>query len=194
MGMDCPLPEELPVRDRLLNAAEAVVARDGVSNLTLETVAREAGVSKGGLLYHFPSKSALISAIVERLGERCQRDQARVLAGDTGKPGAFARAYLAIRSEPVDPQTRPMHIALLAAAGTDPQYLEPFRRRLVEWQQRLEADGIDPVTATVVRLAIDGLGLMSLLGLPGPEGELRQKVIERLREMTEIKPENRSGT
>lgn len=180
---------ETPVRDRLLDAAESVVARDGVSNLTLETVAREAGVSKGGLLYHFPSKSALITAVVERLATRCELDQCTATQGDAGGPGAFVRAYLAIRAEPLDPQEKPIHTALLAAAGTDPQYLDPFRKRLAEWQQRLESDGIDPVTAMIVRLAIDGLCFASLLGLPAPENELRQKVIERLRLMTQGRDE-----
>jgi AcrR family transcriptional regulator len=44
------LPQETPVpaRERLLNAAEQVVAQSGVRNLTLEAVAQQAGVSKGG--------------------------------------------------------------------------------------------------------------------------------------------------
>ena len=85
-----PIPhtnEPAPVRDRLLSAAEQVVARDGVRNLTLEAVAHEAGVSKGGLLYHFPTKSSLITAIVERLADRCDTDQSRALAGDNCRAG-----------------------------------------------------------------------------------------------------------
>jgi AcrR family transcriptional regulator len=177
--------ELLTVPDRLLNAAESVVARDGVANLTLETVAREAGVSKGGLLYHFPTKSALIHAIVERLASRCEQDQARAVEADTNGPGAFTRAYLQIRAEPLDPRERPVHTALLAAAGTDPQYVEPMRKSLLEWQARLESDGIDPATASVVRLAMDGLCLGTLLGLPVPTGDLRQKIIDKLLAMTE---------
>ena len=43
-------------RDTILSAAANLVLRKGASRMTLEAVAREAGVSKGGLLYHFPSK------------------------------------------------------------------------------------------------------------------------------------------
>jgi AcrR family transcriptional regulator len=43
-------------RENILRAANLVVVEEGVSRMTLEAVAREAGVSKGGLLYHFPSK------------------------------------------------------------------------------------------------------------------------------------------
>lgn len=172
------------VPDRLLSAAEQVVSRDGVANLTLEAVAREAGVSKGGLLYHFPSKSALVTAIVERLARHCEAKQATSLEQDTNTPGAFTRAYVQTRTEPLAPHEVPFHCALLAAAGTDPQYLEPFRRRIAQWQTRLENDGIDPVIAVIARLAVDGLAFGTLLGLPVPQDQLREQVIQRLLEMT----------
>ncbi len=172
------------VRDRLLNAAEQVVACQGVANLTLEAVAREAGVSKGGLLYHFPSKSAMISAIVQRMVCRCDAEQAQAIEADSETGGAFTRAYLAARIQPLSPEEEPVHTALLAAAGTDPQYLGPARERFIEWQKQLQTDGIDPATASIVRLAIDGLCLCRLLGLAVPEGELRQAVIDKLLAMT----------
>jgi AcrR family transcriptional regulator len=177
-------PDPVSVRDRLLNAAERVVTRHGVSNLTLEAVDQEASVSKGGLLYHFPSKSAMITAIVERMACRCDADQAALMAQDPRTVGGFTRAYLELRIENPDPHKEPIHTTLLAAAGTNPDYLEPFRRRMVEWQAKLESDGIDPTTATIVRLAMDGLGLSRLLGLSVPEGEFLERVIDRLRSMT----------
>ena len=176
------------MRERLLNAAEQVVSRDGVGNLTLESVAREAGVSKGGLLYHFPSKSSLILAVVERLATRCETEQRNAADAEVSGPGAFTRAYIAARVRPRPEEERPLHTALIAAAGTDPQYLEPWRRRLVEWQQRLENDGIDPVDAMIARLAVDGLGLGLLFGMPVPEGELREAILDRLRAMTRGTP------
>ena len=170
--------------DRLLDAAERVVGRQGVAALTLEAVAREAGVSKGGLLYHFPSKSDLVTAVVQRLGRRCESDQAMAIAADEQTAGSFARAYLQARSQPLDPEEAPIHTALLAAAGTDPQYLEPIRQKIAAWQARLEDDGIDPEMATIVRLAIDGLCLCELLRLPVPQGDLRRRVVAKLTEMT----------
>ena len=181
----CSPDDPVCVRDRLLNAAEVVAARDGVSSLTLEAVAREAGVSKGGLLYHFPSKSALITAIVERLATTCEAEQIKAIASstDTG-PGKFIRAYLTARAEPPDPKDEPIHAALLAAIGTDPHFLEPMIRRVNEWQKKIENDGIDPATATIVRLAIDGLCLGTLLGIPVPTGALRRKILDQLLAMT----------
>ena len=56
-------------RDELLDAAEEVLCDQGSAALTLAAVADRAGVSKGGLLYHYGSKEALIKGMVERLKE-----------------------------------------------------------------------------------------------------------------------------
>jgi AcrR family transcriptional regulator len=182
--MDEVVTTAVPLRDKLLGAAEKVIARDGVKNLTLEGVAREAGVSKGGLLYHFPSKKELIVAIVDRLGCRCAFEQERAEAGSDGSPGAFSRAYLNARTRPLDPQEEPIHSALLAAAATDPEYLAPIRARVGEWQKRLENDGIDPAVATIIRLAVDGMCLGKMFNMPVPEGELRTRVLDLLTELS----------
>ena len=51
-------PAQRDRRSQILDAAEAVVMRDGVRNLTLDAVAQQSSISKGGLLYHFPTKEA----------------------------------------------------------------------------------------------------------------------------------------
>ena len=53
-------------RRKLLDAAQRLVDQSGASRLTLAAVAREAGVSKGGLLYHFGTKDELIAAMLDR--------------------------------------------------------------------------------------------------------------------------------
>ena len=47
-------------QQQVLDAAERVVGRDGAANLTVDAVAREAGVSKASVLYDYKSKQALI--------------------------------------------------------------------------------------------------------------------------------------
>jgi AcrR family transcriptional regulator len=43
-------------RDRILDAAEAVILESGGRNFTLDAVAGRAGISKGGLVYSFATK------------------------------------------------------------------------------------------------------------------------------------------
>lgn len=53
-------------RDAILDAAGRILVRDGGDALTIASVAREAGISKGGLFYHFASKKALVEGLVAR--------------------------------------------------------------------------------------------------------------------------------
>lgn len=59
--------------DRILDAAGEVVMKHGAQALTLDMVAAEAGISKGGLTYTFPSKEALLSALLDRDVDRFRR-------------------------------------------------------------------------------------------------------------------------
>ena len=52
-------------RAKILDAAEDLILESGSSGLVLDEVARRAGVSKGGLLYHFGSKAELVSGLIE---------------------------------------------------------------------------------------------------------------------------------
>jgi len=53
----------------ILDAAEAIVIQSGAAHMTLDAVAKEAGVSKGGLMYNFPTKEALLQAMIDRMVE-----------------------------------------------------------------------------------------------------------------------------
>ena len=81
-------------RTRILDAVERIVQAKGVPALTLEAAAREAGISKGGLLYHFASKEALLHGLVARLAAYVRSDFDAVHAMQTGRCRA-ARAVIA---------------------------------------------------------------------------------------------------
>ena len=116
-------------RTRVLDAAERLTIARGVAGLTLEACAREAGVSKGGLLYHFASKEALVSGMLNRLAERIEGDWERVLAGQPeGHPARAARAVLAWSFETPDEVCQNHELAgavFLAAFHHDRGLLDP---------------------------------------------------------------------
>ena len=162
-------------------AAENVVVRDGVARLTLAATAAEAGLSKGGVLYHYPSRDALIVGMVDRLIEDFSADMSRSVAGDDS-PGALSRAYVRATFSPGGEAEREQRLgaALVAAVAAEPALLAPLRDDVAGWQERLVDDGIDPVTATVLRLAADGLWFTEMFGLGTLEPELRDEVARRL--------------
>ncbi|SDN75962.1 TetR/AcrR family transcriptional regulator [Phyllobacterium sp. OV277] len=56
-------------RDKVLDAAESVVSKVGAAALTIDAVAKAAGITKGGVQYCFGTKGALIDAMLERWGQ-----------------------------------------------------------------------------------------------------------------------------
>ena len=155
-------------RDTLLDAAEALVRRDGVGTLTLERVAAEARVSKGGLLYHFPSKDRLIEAMIERHLRIHMDGLGTARQAESPGPGRFSRAVLrAAFAQSARPPERERRMAagLLAAVATRPALLAPVRQAYREWLKEAYADGLPAGQAITVLAALDGLWFWGLFGL-----------------------------
>jgi AcrR family transcriptional regulator len=144
-------------RDSLLDAAEALLCGHGTQALTLSAVAERAEVSKGGLLYHFPNKEALIRGLVERLIEEFD---ALIASYQTSGPGSYTRAFVEANLAVVmdrDHSRLLRRWATVSAAAADPALLTQLREAMHRWHDRDPADDPDPVAAQVARLAAEGL-------------------------------------
>ena len=56
-------------KERLFHAAMCVALENGFGKVTLDAVARQAGISKGGLLHHFATKKGLIRAMLKHYAD-----------------------------------------------------------------------------------------------------------------------------
>jgi AcrR family transcriptional regulator len=174
-------------KDRILDAAERVVVRDGALHLTLDAVAAETAMSKGGLLYHFPTKDELIRAMIVRLTESYIQEVARLESEDPVPAGRKLRAMIraSFPEEPTEACIRTDRVAgaLLAAVANSPSLLEPMHELTRVFHEAIARDGIDPVLAMVIHMAADGMWMAQLFGNPLDPG-LRRRVVDRLIEMT----------
>ena len=82
---------EQNARAQILNAAEARLLASGPAGLVLDAVAADAGISKGGLLYHFPNKEALVGSLCDRMLARFDEELVSLSAADPERPGAWTR-------------------------------------------------------------------------------------------------------
>lgn len=151
-------------KKEILLAAARVINEQGVLALTLEQVAKNAGVSKGGLLYHFPSKEALLEGMVSFLTAGFARDMEAAVAGDPAEKGTWTRAYASLSFE-AEEEAVALNTAFLSAAAINPQFLRPMVDLLGQIQCKIENDGVDPVVATAIRLAADGMFYNQLYGI-----------------------------
>lgn len=79
-------------RDRIIDAYEDLLAVEGERYATLEAVAAKAGVSKGGLLYHFPAKDQLAAALCERFTSLAAADAEEMRTSAEGPARYYVRS------------------------------------------------------------------------------------------------------
>jgi AcrR family transcriptional regulator len=168
-------------RNRLLQATIHIIQTQGVERLTLDAVAKEAAVSKGGLLYHFASKDALVAGVIQCLMDEFDADIAQELAQDTtpDSPGKWLRAYVKALFNGKTLPT-PLVTSLISAMNVNAELLEPVKIQFETWQQKSLAPGLDPVRASLVRFAADGFSDSELFGRTLPNEDLRQQLLEML--------------
>jgi AcrR family transcriptional regulator len=169
-----------PARERILEAAERVVGEIGAARLTLDVVAHAAGVSKGGLLYHFPSKESLLGALAQRYVrsmEECIEAAKRGL-----KEGDHSRDLKAciVGILGSDPRSKAMGAALLATAANDLTLLEVIRERIAAYNQDLAASPDAFARAVVVTLAVDGLMMRESLRISSFSAAQREQIVQEL--------------
>lgn len=173
---------------RIVRAAIALGAAQGVGALSLQAIARGAGVSKALLLYHYATKAALLDAVVSALAraseERLRGASAaadamaawRTLAREEAREGGAALlAALALEAE-VDgaalqaaraareAAAAQLAVAVLAGVGLAPRVPAPFLGRLLVRQ----ADGLslaarrDGLAAEALEAELDAFALALL--------------------------------
>src|SRR3954451_9455444 len=176
-------------RTRILDAAEAIVRARGVSGLTLERAAKEAGVSKGGLLYHFASKEALLTGLLARMSEWMQQDFEAAVASQPEGPGRVGRAMLAwafeLTPEAMNERCDRAAAVFLAAFHHDPALLGPIRAVVARIRAAAAADGLPPGHAGVIMAAGDGLFMARIFGLYTPTAQERHDMHAALSRLLE---------
>ncbi|MBD8218465.1 TetR/AcrR family transcriptional regulator [Microbacterium sp. CFBP 13617] len=166
-------------RDAVLDAFTRILVDDGERAATMDATARAAGVSKGGLLYHFNSKSALEAALVERLEHLAREDVAEIENSTEGVVAAHLRSSQNTGSA-LDVTI--LAVSRLAQNGNDTASAS-LRRVRELWEESLRAHTRDETALQMVLLVSDGLyfnAVLDLNAVPGPalEGADLDKLIE----------------
>ena len=134
--------------------------------MTLDAVAAEAKVSKGGLLYHFHTKEALLDGMIARHVERMRARRGEALASLPAGGNADLQAELRAALMRTEMDTR-VGSALLAAVANDPKLLESVAAYQRERFGRLKDGASEEEFArrALVLLATEGLVFLDLLGM-----------------------------
>ncbi|MGY1695507.1 MULTISPECIES: TetR/AcrR family transcriptional regulator [unclassified Geodermatophilus] len=170
--MPGPLRDAARTRRALLDAAARSVVVHG-AGVSLDTVAREAGVSKGGLMHHFRSKDELLGALADDLFEQFTRAVEDRVDPDDAAPGRRLRAYVHATFDDLERREEAVELAtLLATLGSFPEAARRSQDRYRHWNESLAEDGVDPQRVVVVLRACDGVSIAPLFEGPLSRDEL----------------------
>ncbi|MDA3416548.1 TetR/AcrR family transcriptional regulator [Pseudomonas aeruginosa] len=136
-------------RDHLLDAAEAVIAREGAAGLTIDAVAKEMGITKGGVQYCFGTKDALIDAIFERWG-KAYDSLFEAVAGK--QPTPLTR----VPTQRSDELSSSKAAALMAALIQTPEHLEGSNQWYRSRLEGLDLSAPEGRRARLAFLAVEG--------------------------------------
>lgn len=146
-------------RKKLLDAFIRILIDEGERAATVEAVAARAGVSKGGLLYHFGSKDALVDGLLDLLSEAAETDVVAMRAAPEGPVAHYLRT-----SGAGDDDLKDLYVAA-SRLTQEHGRLAGERLAAIEegWYEVLAESVGDPVRAKIIQLIGDGLYLNSIL-------------------------------
>lgn len=169
----------LKTREAILDAANRTLTAKGAEGFTLDAVAQETPVSKGGLLYHFPSKNSLIEGMIARSIAQVDAALAQELENSGGDYlAAYIRASFRTAVEPEQ-----VSRAMFSAIAGDAHLLEPLRAHFERMQKEIAAAAPSREAGTLIRLCMDGLWYSQMYNFAPPDPLLRQRLQETLLEL-----------
>jgi AcrR family transcriptional regulator len=167
-------------RNAALAAAITIVSRDGPGRLTLDAIAREAGLSKGGVMHQFRTKEAVLKALLEQQMAHFEEFSNRFIAKarETTAQPELAAQIATLREAIKTP--RAGAFALLAAMSENPELMAMPRDVDIRKIAAIKAEAADPELALLRWAAARGLLLSSMFGLSPLSDAERDRLFERL--------------
>jgi len=179
-------PKKQPeiVRANLLTALADLIAERGLSNVPIDLVALKAGVSKGGLFHHFPSKQALLEELCRDVLRELDKKIDDCINDDPEPKGRFIRAYIRAFLKPLKIyDTVKLFRAFISETSHYPLITTIYR----DWfNERLQKQKDSPLSlkAKMIFYAIDGIWLEECVGVFASSPKERETFIKYLIEQT----------
>ncbi|MFT8418851.1 MAG: TetR/AcrR family transcriptional regulator [Acetobacter sp.] len=142
-----------------------------MQKLTLSLVAQKAGVSKGGLLHHFPNKDQLLDGLFHRELAQLHDEILTTMKNDPVESGRAARAYIGLGNTTAQTETSYLVLRqLLCVMLSDCALSREWTRT---YWDTIKSTGLFQDSSPLMLmccLAADGLFLWEMLGAEKTEG------------------------
>lgn len=173
----------------VLDAAERVVGRDGAANLTIDAVAKEAGVNKASVLYDHKSKQALIEAVVDRAFKRDNTHHADIEDKIGDVKDVAIRGRIVAAAEPPPEEFRAVALNLSAALALDAGLRRKMQSNQASTIARILQTSSSPRGALLAYLALEGLKFLEHLDFHQFARDDREKVLREINWLVKADPQ-----
>lgn len=144
-------------RKAIIDAATLMISEQG-AGVSLADIAAQAGVSKGALTHHFPSRRALEYAILADAVTRLWAEVHAHVDLSENRPGKLLRGYIrALTSDSVVLRELFSPTSMLLVLGVEQPVEQLLEEDAKAWREAFAQDGIDESTSLILRLAAEGL-------------------------------------
>ena len=167
-------------RAHILAAATELAKEKGAAHISIAAIAERAGLSKGGLLYHYPKKDALLQALVEKHMADIDALLAEVeTAGGQLRTNAIGRTLIALARGKLCQNNTGFDGVFLALAE-NPHLLAPIREHEKRMVERIRRTASDRELSLIAVLVIEGMRSLALFEANPLTTEECNAVLERL--------------
>jgi len=143
--------EALETRKTIMDAAVRVIARQGVANASLTDIAREAGVTRGAIYWHFANKADLLNSLWEQVQEfYAPLTEASERIEEPDPLGRLEELYLSFFAGMVDDPLQQQLFRILFDEGDRSKDTELVREKHNQLRQE-RYEGLKIVLANAIR-------------------------------------------
>ena len=165
-------PEQ--VKQSIIECATVLACSEGIVNISIQKVATMAGVTKGGLLHHFPSKRHLLEALYEAIIAQAEANIMTHIGNDR-EYGCFTRAYIrgmsgGLKDNPKTPQAT---LSMLLDSELCSVWKAWLTKKIETYKDTDSGEWLE-----MLRYSADGIWLSASVGILEDFADIQKRLID----------------
>ncbi|MGD9842560.1 MAG: TetR/AcrR family transcriptional regulator [Steroidobacteraceae bacterium] len=168
-------------KEKVLQAAERIVQRQGAGSLTYDQLVKDSGVSRGGITYHFPTKQQLLQALIVRDMEQWEAMEKSLTPKLQNQQAAELIGSMRALTRKSEAQKRFVS-GMLSAITYDQELLAPVREMNQQHYGKQKGTPKE-IDMMILELAAAGVFWQDITRCHVMDEVVRKKVIARLEKL-----------
>lgn len=175
-------------RAMTMDAIEAVVRQHGLAGLSIDAVARQAGISKSSVVYDFRNKNALLAAFIANRMENKRALVTEARQRHVGRDNPWIRGLLDTIAQTPTQEDMDTAIVIAAGMGSGAECRTAMQEKVAEDLATVMAEADCARAAMLSYLAAYGLLTMEYFGFHRFAPDLRNEILQDIGWLLSVRP------